>query len=156
MDDLTSKNENGERLIMLFGVNIAAKRSKVNDTTMNHSFNTQDENQKDDERNENHDSGRSFDGENQQIVKNWTMNEHKAFLEGLKTFGKGKWKDISSNYVKTKNATQVASHAQKFFLRLKGIRKTKRKSIFDMKLDYEDSKTPSPSPSLILSPGNSI
>ncbi|KAI5430265.1 hypothetical protein KIW84_034735 [Lathyrus oleraceus] len=89
-------------------------------------------------------------------VKQWTKNEHKAFLVGLQTAGRGKWKDISRNYVKTKTSTQVASHAQKFFLRRRSLDKTKRQSVFDMMLDYEDSETPSPSPSRKPSPSNSI
>ncbi|XP_050916245.1 uncharacterized protein LOC127131362 [Lathyrus oleraceus] len=119
-------DENGERRVMLFGVNIAAKRAKVNDS-VNDSFNTEDDNQNemeicsfdkpedesDDEKNENPDSGQSSNQENRKKVKQWTKNEHKAFLVGLQTAGRGKWKDISRNYVKTKTSTQVASHAQK-------------------------------------------
>ncbi|XP_050888823.1 transcription factor MYB1R1 [Lathyrus oleraceus] len=172
-------DENGERRVMLFGVNIAAKRSKVNDS-VNDSFNTEDDNQNemelcsfdkpedDDEKNENPDSGQSSNQENRKkkmnlkklycciVVKQWTKNEHKAFLVGLQTVGRGKWKDISRNYVKTKTSTQVASHAQKFFLRQRSFDKTKRQSVFDMMLDYEDSETPSPSPSRKPSPSNSI
>ncbi|KAI5430264.1 hypothetical protein KIW84_034735 [Lathyrus oleraceus] len=162
-------DENGERRVMLFGVNIAAKRAKVNDS-VNDSFNTEDDNQNemeicsfdkpedesDDEKNENPDSGQSSNQENRKKVKQWTKNEHKAFLVGLQTAGRGKWKDISRNYVKTKTSTQVASHAQKFFLRRRSLDKTKRQSVFDMMLDYEDSETPSPSPSRKPSPSNSI
>ncbi|WVY95446.1 hypothetical protein V8G54_034534, partial [Vigna mungo] len=62
----------------------------------------------------------------------WTTVEHRRFLEGLNKYGKGDWKNISS-YVKTKNSTQVASHAQKYYLRKsKSEEKKKRKSIHDM------------------------
>ncbi|CAK8540415.1 unnamed protein product [Lathyrus sativus] len=147
MDNSTSKNENREKRVMLFGVNIAAKCSKVDDTASN-SFNTEDENhnemvlccfdkqeeESDQDGNEYSDSAQSSNRENRKKVKQWTKNEHKAFLAGLKTAGKGKWKDISRNYVKTKTSTQVASHAQKFFLRQRTPDKTKRQSIFDTML----------------------
>ncbi|XP_058726899.1 transcription factor MYB1R1-like [Vicia villosa] len=166
-------DENSERRVMLFGVNIAAKRSTTN-YTMNDSSNTEDEkhsemelcsldkqeddgeDDSDDERNENTDSSQSSNPENRKKVKQWTKDEHKAFLVGLQTMGKGKWKDISRNYVKTKTSTQVASHAQKFFLRKKTFEKTKRESVFDMMLDSEDSETRTSSPSGQPSPGKSI
>ncbi|KAF5736333.1 transcription factor DIVARICATA-like [Tripterygium wilfordii] len=48
----------------------------------------------------------------------WTPEEHKLFLEGLEKYGKGDWRSISRNCVISKTPTQVASHAQKHFLRL--------------------------------------
>lgn len=47
----------------------------------------------------------------------WTPDEHKRFLEALQEFGA---KDVRSiaNYVGSRNATQVRTHAQKYFLRL--------------------------------------
>ncbi|KAK7856107.1 transcription factor DIVARICATA-like [Quercus suber] len=48
----------------------------------------------------------------------WTSEEHELFLRGLEKFGKGDWRSISRQCVVTKNPTQVASHAQKYFLRL--------------------------------------
>eukprot|EP00890_Picochlorum_soloecismus_P002826 jgi/Picsp_1/3544/NSC_06382-R1_mcb2 protein len=58
----------------------------------------------------------------------WNEAEHLAFLKGLQVFGKGQWKQISRYYVPTRTPTQVASHAQKHFLRLAG--NTKRRSKF--------------------------
>jgi len=58
----------------------------------------------------------------------WDESEHLAFLKGLQVFGKGQWKQISRYYVPTRTPTQVASHAQKHFLRLSG--NTKRRSKF--------------------------
>ena len=47
----------------------------------------------------------------------WRDDEHAAFLEGLERFGKGSWLAISRFCVPTRNSTQIASHAQKYFLR---------------------------------------
>ncbi|KAJ7950721.1 Transcription factor DIVARICATA like [Quillaja saponaria] len=48
----------------------------------------------------------------------WTRKEHELFLEGLAKYGKGDWKSIARSVVKTRTSTQVASHAQKYFLKL--------------------------------------
>jgi len=47
----------------------------------------------------------------------WTPSEHQRFLEALRKFGHKDVKSIS-NYVGTRNPTQVRTHAQKYFLRL--------------------------------------
>ncbi|CAN8298079.1 unnamed protein product [Cochlearia groenlandica] len=63
----------------------------------------------------------------------WTENEHKLFLIGLKRYGKGDWRSISRNVVVTRTPTQVASHAQKYFLRQNSVKKErKRSSIHDI------------------------
>lgn len=58
----------------------------------------------------------------------WTEEEHKNFLLGLAKFGKGDWRSISRNFVRTRTPTQVASHAQKYFIRLNSIKKDRRRS----------------------------
>lgn len=47
----------------------------------------------------------------------WTQQEHVLFIEGLKIFGKN-WKKVES-YIGTRTGTQIRSHAQKFFNRIK-------------------------------------
>ncbi|KAK3026422.1 hypothetical protein RJ639_041434 [Escallonia herrerae] len=65
----------------------------------------------------------------------WTEDEHRSFLVGLKKLGKGDWRGISKQYVPTWTPTQVASHAQKYFIRMAATeRKKRRSSLFDMPL----------------------
>lgn len=49
----------------------------------------------------------------------WTDEEHQLFLEGIKQFGKGAEanRQISEKFVTTKTPSQVASHAQKYYLK---------------------------------------
>lgn len=66
----------------------------------------------------------------------WTEEEHKLFLLGLQKVGKGDWRGISRNFVKTRTPTQVASHAQKYFLRRNNLnRRRRRYSLFDITTD---------------------
>ncbi|KAJ0704817.1 putative transcription factor MYB-related family [Helianthus annuus] len=74
----------------------------------------------------------------------WSVEEHKRFLQGLEIYGKGDWRSISRMMVVTRTATQVASHAQKYFLRQASLKedynkeenrkrkKRKRSSIHDI------------------------
>ncbi|GLT31066.1 hypothetical protein SLA2020_419440 [Shorea laevis] len=74
----------------------------------------------------------------------WTEDEHKLFLMGLKKYGKGDWRNISRNFVITRTPTQVASHAQKYFIRqLSGGKDKRRASIHDITtVNFDDTRTP--------------
>ncbi|XP_038906337.1 transcription factor DIVARICATA-like [Benincasa hispida] len=77
-------------------------------------------------------SGRPSDQERKKGVP-WTEDEHRKFLMGLKKYGKGDWRNISRNFVTTRTPTQVASHAQKYFIRqLNGGKDKRRSSIHDI------------------------
>ncbi|XAR54923.1 hypothetical protein NMG60_11030258 [Bertholletia excelsa] len=66
----------------------------------------------------------------------WTEEEHRMFLLGLQKLGKGDWRGISRNYVISRTPTQVASHAQKYFIRQSNVsRRKRRSSLFDMVAD---------------------
>ncbi|KAF6149891.1 hypothetical protein GIB67_008612 [Kingdonia uniflora] len=72
----------------------------------------------------------------------WTEEEHKKFLLGLQKCGKGEWRGIAHNYVISRTPTQVASHAQKYFIRQSNMSGRKRRSsLFDMTAD-ETVETP--------------
>lgn len=63
----------------------------------------------------------------------WTEEEHRLFLVGLQKLGKGDWRGIARNFVVSRTPTQVASHAQKYFIRQShATRRKRRSSLFDM------------------------
>uniref|UniRef100_A0A7N0ZX45 HTH myb-type domain-containing protein n=1 Tax=Kalanchoe fedtschenkoi TaxID=63787 RepID=A0A7N0ZX45_KALFE len=64
---------------------------------------------------------------------------------GLKKYGKGDWRNIARNFVTTRTPTQVASHAQKYFIRQLNRGKDKRRSsIHDITIvNLKDHASPS-------------
>ncbi|VVB16525.1 unnamed protein product [Arabis nemorensis] len=98
-------------------------------------------------------SGRSPELERKKGVP-WTEEEHKLFLMGLKKYGKGDWRNISRNFVITRTPTQVASHAQKYFIRqLSGGKDKRRASIHDITtVNLEDEASLETNKSSIIIP----
>lgn len=61
------------------------------------------------------------------LYRNYNPTSHK-YIASLPCSLQGQWKQISRYYVPSRTPTQVASHAQKHFLRISGV--TKRRSRF--------------------------
>ncbi|GAB4842297.1 hypothetical protein Ancab_012267 [Ancistrocladus abbreviatus] len=80
----------------------------------------------------------------------WTEEEHRLFLIGLQKLGKGDWRGIAKNYVVSRTPTQVASHAQKYFIRQSNAtRRKRRSSVFDMVPDMVMDTQPVPEGKLL-------
>ena len=86
----------------------------------------------------------------------WTPSEHKRFLEALQKFGA---KDVRAiaNFVGSRNATQVRTHAQKYFLRIareakagNALQATRKRSMSESDLARvgRSIKTPPGSPTI--------
>lgn len=72
----------------------------------------------------------------------WTEEEHRLFLIGLEKLGRGDWRGIARSFVMSRTPTQVASHAQKYFIRQSSVtRKKRRSSLFDMVTDTVSFRT---------------
>jgi SHAQKYF class myb-like DNA-binding protein len=75
----------------------------------------------------------------------WTPEEHQRFLEALQKYGHKDVKSISM-HVSTRNATQVRTHAQKYFLRLERERRKKEDNTggesYDSSGSFEDDGSP--------------
>ncbi|KAK9178110.1 hypothetical protein WN943_027300 [Citrus x changshan-huyou] len=70
------------------------------------------------------------------------------FLLELQKLGKGDWSGIARNYVVSRTPTQVASHAQKYFIRQSNVsRRKRRSSLFNIVAD-EPLDTPAASQDL--------
>ncbi|RDX69636.1 Transcription factor MYBS3, partial [Mucuna pruriens] len=83
----------------------------------------------------------------------WTEEEHRLFLIGLQKLGKGDWRGIARNFVVSRTPTQVASHAQKYFIRQShATRRKRRSSLFDMVPDVSSDPPSVPEEQVLLPP----
>ncbi|KAK7325150.1 hypothetical protein VNO77_29268 [Canavalia gladiata] len=83
----------------------------------------------------------------------WTEEEHRLFLIGLQKLGKGDWRGIARNFVVSRTPTQVASHAQKYFIRQShATRRKRRSSLFDMVPDMSSGPPSVPEEQVLLPP----
>lgn len=67
----------------------------------------------------------------------WSPSEHKMFLEGLNKYGRKNVKAISQ-YVGTRNPTQVRTHAQKYFAKIEKDKEKKGRRN-NRKVDCEET-----------------
>ncbi|XVE52027.1 hypothetical protein DITRI_Ditri02bG0087300 [Diplodiscus trichospermus] len=87
----------------------------------------------------------------------WTEEEHRLFLIGLQKLGKGDWRGIARNFVISRTPTQVASHAQKYFIRQCNVtRRKRRSSLFDMVPDDMATDTPTVPEEQVLLPSSRV
>ncbi|XP_022721467.1 transcription factor MYBS3-like [Durio zibethinus] len=87
----------------------------------------------------------------------WTEEEHRLFLIGLHKLGKGDWRGIARNFVMSRTPTQVASHAQKYFIRQSNVtRRKRRSSLFDMVPDDMATDTPTVPEEQVLLPSSQV
>ncbi|KAE8663001.1 putative malic enzyme [Hibiscus syriacus] len=87
----------------------------------------------------------------------WTEEEHRLFLVGLHKLGKGDWRGIARNFVVSRTPTQVASHAQKYFIRQSNFsRRKRRSSLFDMVPDDMDTDTLTVPEEHVLPPSSQV
>ncbi|XP_022715030.1 transcription factor MYBS3-like [Durio zibethinus] len=87
----------------------------------------------------------------------WTEEEHRLFLIGLQKLGKGDWRGIARNFVMSRTPTQVASHAQKYFIRQSNVtRRKRRSSLFDLVPDDMATDTPTVPEEQVLLPSSQV
>ncbi|KAG5576073.1 hypothetical protein H5410_056207 [Solanum commersonii] len=84
-------------------------------------------------------SEKGFMGRKIKKGNQWREDEQRAFLKGLDFHGKGNWTNIAKDFLPARTSTQVASHAQKYFVRLLDAnsnsnerKKRKKSSVFNL------------------------
>ena len=79
----------------------------------------------------------------QEQTGRWTREEHEAFLEALKLYGK-EWKKVAAK-VKTRTVVQTRTHAQKYFQKLQKVQEDIGGDVeqVDMGVPAADRKPPS-------------
>jgi SHAQKYF class myb-like DNA-binding protein len=75
------------------------------------------------------DGGLGADGSRLNQSRYWTDDEHERFLDAIRKFGQKDVKAIAA-YVGSRNATQVRTHAQKYFMRLARSSKVGRGGLY--------------------------
>ncbi|CAN6195548.1 unnamed protein product [Urochloa humidicola] len=83
----------------------------------------------------------------------WSMEEHRQFLLGLLVYGPGKWKSISTDFVKTRTPVQVSSHAQKYFSKQQNTSRRQRYGINDVSLNHNEPLAPDNASSTVMHGG---
>ncbi|KAL1557315.1 transcription factor KUA1-like [Salvia divinorum] len=120
----SSTRENCGRIMKLFGVELA-KVPSANDGFGLFDYNkTELISSSDEDSDKLKHVGALHQGQRKKGIP-WSEEEHGLFLIGLEKLGKGNWRGISRNFVTTRTSTQVASHAQKYFLRQNNANKNK-------------------------------
>ncbi|KAK7251553.1 hypothetical protein RIF29_34849 [Crotalaria pallida] len=67
----------------------------------------------------------------------WNEDEHRLFVKGVNKYGRGDWISISKYLLPSRTPSQIASHAQKYFIRQGTCAaRKKRRSIHDVPTSY--------------------